>query len=252
MCGRFTSTSTLEQLAEAYDIDEVRAEPMAPRYNVAPTDPVLAVATARPKPPREAAPRMLGVFGWGLVPSWAKDPSIGSRLINARAESVATKPAFRNALTRRRCLIPADAYYEWQLRPGVGTAKKPAKLPWAIRRHDHQPMAFAGLWEVWRDPAQPDGEFLRTCAIVTTGASRPMAVIHDRMPVILEPSAWDIWLDPGIDEVDAISGFLRPAAEDLLEAYPVSTRVNKVSEDGPDLLEPLAEPPANAEVQMFS
>lgn len=243
MCGRYTSTSTVADLASVFEVDEVKAEELPPRYNVAPTLPVYAVALTRPKEEEEGKGprRALGTFRWGLVPSWAKDPAVGNRMINARAEGIADKPAYRRAVARRRCLIPADAFYEWQRRRGPGD--KPAgKLPYAVRRRDGRPMALAGIWEVWRDKDDNDAPALRSCAIVTTSANRLMAPIHDRMPVIVEPEDWAAWLDPETD-MSVVESLMRPAADDVLEAYPVSTRVNNVANDGPELLERLPDPP---------
>jgi len=230
VCGRFTSTTSVTDLASVFEVEEVRAPEMPPRYNVAPTSPVYAVALARgdeDKGPRRA----LGTFRWGLVPSWARDPSVGNRMINARAEGISKKPAYRNALARRRCLVPADAFYEWKKRPAGG------KLPYAVRRRDRQPMALAGIWEVWRDRDRPDEPPLRSCAIVTTEANELMAPIHDRMPVVLERAEWERWLDPATD-LSEVEALLRPAAPDLFEAFPVSTAVNNVANDGPELLVP--------------
>ncbi len=245
MRGRYTSTSTVSDLASVFEVEEVRADPLPPRYNVAPSLPVYAVALTRPKDGEEedkGPHRALGTFKWGLVPSWAKDPSIGNRMINARAEGIAEKPAYRRAVARRRCLIPADAFYEWQRR--TGRDGKPAgKLPYAVRRRDGQPMALAGIWEVWRDKEDPEAEPVRTCAIVTTDANSLMAPIHDRMPVILEKPDWAAWLDPSTD-MEVVQGLMVPAADGVLEAYPVSTQVNNVANDGPQLIEPLPEPPA--------
>jgi putative SOS response-associated peptidase YedK len=236
VCGRYTSTTSVTDLASVFEVDEVRAEEMPPRYNVAPTSPVYAVALAKgdeDKGPRRA----LGTFRWGLVPSWAKDPSVGNRMINARAEGISSKPAYRSALARRRCLLPADAFYEWQRRPAGG------KLPYAVRRRDGQPMALAGIWEVWRDKDRPDAPPLRSCAIVTTEANELMAPIHDRMPVVLERADWERWLDPATD-LSEVEALLRPAAPGVLEAFPVSTAVNNVANDGPELLEPHLPPGA--------
>ncbi len=243
MCGRYTSTSTVSDLASVFEVDEVKADPLPPRYNVAPSLPVYAVALTRPKEGEEdkGPHRALGTFRWGLVPSWAKDPSIGNRMINARAEGIADKPAYRRAVARRRCLIPADAFYEWQRR--TGRDGRPAgKLPYAVRRCDGQPMALAGIWEVWRDKDDPEAAPVRTCAIVTTAANSLMAPIHDRMPVILEREDWAAWLDPATD-MCAVQRLMKPAADGVLEAYPVSTQVNNVANDGPQLIEPLPEPP---------
>ena len=243
MCGRYTSTSTVADLASVFQVDEVRAEPLPPRYNVAPTLPVYAVALTRPKAeePDKGPRRALGTFRWGLVPSWAKDVSVGNRMINARAEGITGKPAYRQAVARRRCLIPADAFYEWQRR--TGRDGRPAgKLPYAVRRRDERPMALAGIWEFWRHPDEPDAPPVRSCAIVTTRANTLMAPIHDRMPVVLEPDAWAAWLDPTTD-MAVVEGLMVPAAEGVLEAYPVSSQVNDVRNDGPQLLDPLPDPP---------
>lgn len=240
VCGRYTSTTGVAELASVFEVDDVVAEPMPERYNVAPSLPVYAVALTRAtgdKGPRRA----LGTFRWGLVPSWAKDPAVGNRMINARAEGIASKPAYRSAVARRRCLIPADAFYEWQRRTGVD-GRPAGKLPYAVRRCDGQPMALAGIWEVWRDREDAESAPLRTCAIVTTGANELMAPIHDRMPVVLERADWASWLDPDTDPGD-VERLMAPAAAGVLEAYPVSTLVNKVSNEGPALLEPLPDPP---------
>ena len=214
---------------------------MPPRYNVAPTLPVYAVALRKPREGEESPRRALGTFRWGLVPSWAKDATTGSRMINARAEGIEGKPAFRSAVQRRRCLIPADAFYEWQRRTHAD-GRPAGKLPFAIRRTDGQPMAFAGIWEVWRDPNDPDSELLRTCAIVTTSANDLMAPIHDRMPVILEREAWSVWLDPATESA-VVRGLMAPAADGILEAFAVSSLVNKATNEGPELMEPLPFPP---------
>jgi putative SOS response-associated peptidase YedK len=239
MCGRYTSTSTVKDLATVFEVDEVKAEPLPPRYNVAPTLPVYAVALIKPKEGEEVKGprRALGTFRWGLIPSWAKEASVGNRMINARAEGIAGKPAYRAAVARRRCIIPADAFYEWQRR--TRSDGRPAgKLPYAVRRRDGEPMALAGLWEVWRDKRDPNSDPVRTCAIVTTQANSLMAPIHDRMPVVLERVDWERWLDPSTDMAE-IEGLMKPAADGILEAYPVSTQVNNVANDGPQLLEPL-------------
>ena len=242
MCGRYTSTSSVADLATVFEVDEVKAEPLPPRYNVAPTLPVYAVALTKPKDDEDKVPRRaLGTFRWGLVPSWAKDPSIGNRMINARAEGIADKPAYRRSVARRRCLIPADAFYEWQRRR-ARDGRPAGKLPYAVRRRDGRPMALAGIWEVWRDKENPDAEPVRSCAIVTTGANALMAPIHDRMPVVLEKKDWSAWLDPSTD-MATVEGLMVPAADGILEAYPVSTRVNDVAHEGPDLVEPLPDPP---------
>jgi putative SOS response-associated peptidase YedK len=249
MCGRYTSTSSVGELAKVFEVEEVRTDPLPPRYNVAPTLDVYAVAVRRrwdvsPDEHHQAGKgphRALGTLRWGLVPSWAKDRSVGNRMINARAETIATKPAYRGALVRRRCLIPADAFYEWQRRTRPD-GRPGGKLPYAIRRRDGAPMALAGLWEVWRHPDDPDAEPLRSCVIVTTAANELMAPIHDRMPVVLAPEDWDLWLDPETDPARA-RRLLVPAPAEWFVAYPVGSKVNNVANDSPDLLDPLPPPP---------
>jgi putative SOS response-associated peptidase YedK len=241
MCGRYTSTSSPAELAEVFAVDEVKVEQLPIRYNVAPTQDVYAVAERRPKAEGESRRRQLGGFRWGLVPYWAKDPSVGSRMINARAEGIETKNAYKRALTRRRCIIPADGFYEWQVRGGEGTKRN--KLPYLIRHRDGSPLALAGLWEVWHDPDHPDHDPLRTCVVITTDANDLLAPIHDRMPVVLPPDAWDRWLDPTNDDLAVIRGLLVPAPSQDFEAYPVSTKVNTVANEGPELVEPLPPPP---------
>ena len=242
MCGRFIATAPVSALAEHFLVEEIKVaeDEVPPRYNVAPTLDVLAVAESR----SSGGVRRLGTFRWGLVPSWAKDLTIGSKLINARAESVAEKPAFRKALQRRRCIIPADAFYEWQ-RP-AGGGKNAKKQPFVIRRRDGDPLAFAGLWEAWNDPGDPDAEWVRTCTIVTTTANELVGRLHDRMPVILPKPVWDVWLDTGLEDAAAVHALLVPSPAEDLEAYPVSTEVNDVRNDGPSLADPLN--PATIEV----
>ncbi|HWG73936.1 MAG TPA: SOS response-associated peptidase [Acidimicrobiales bacterium] len=249
MCGRFTSTSNVERLAEAYAVDEVKTEPLPLRYNVAPSQLVYAVATLRPKEGRPDPVRQLGAFRWGLVPSWAKEPAVANRMINARAEGIESKAAFRRALARRRCIIPADAFYEWQVLPfpsSAGGKAKRSKPAWAVRRRDGEPMAFAGLWELWRPPDDPVGEPLRTCTIITTEANEALAPIHDRMPVILDQSAWDTWLDPAEEDMGLVQRLLVPAPAEWFDAFPVTSRVNKVDNEGPELLEVVPPPRAPA------
>ena len=232
MCGRFSSTSSPSALAAVFRVDEVLVDEGLPeRFNVAPTDRVYAV-TERLRD-GVGPVRTLEVLHWGLVPSWAKDRSSGARMINARADTIATKPAFRSAFATRRAVIPLDAFYEWQPRPVPGVKKAP-RQPWAIRRRDGSPMAAAGLWEAWRDKSNPNGWFL-SCAIVTTGPNELMSPIHDRMPVLLAEGAVDRWLDP-TSEADELLGLLVPAPASDLEAWPVSTAVNRAGTEGPHLL----------------
>ena len=229
MCGRFTSTTPPTVLAETFAVDELRLDDdLVPRWNVAPTLPVLAVAESR----RNGA-RRLGTFRWGLVPRWAESPAVGSRMINARAETVSTKPAYREALVRRRCIIPADAFYEWKVIDG-----RP-KQPYAIARRDGAPLAFAGLWDVWRDPNDTDAPPLQTCVIITTEANDRLAAIHHRMPVVLPDGAWDRWLDPSNEDVDTLLALLVPAPADDFVTWPVRLLVNKATNEGPELIEPI-------------
>ena len=233
MCGRFVVASPPLLLAEHFGVDEVRLDvdrdpASAPNYNVAPTDRVPAVACDR------GGRRLLGAFQWGLVPSWAGDPSGGARLINARAETVAEKPAFREAFARRRCLIPADGFYEWRLT--TGGLKQPVFISPPAATAPSALFALAGLWEVWR-PA-PDAPPLRTCTIVTTSANARLSVLHDRMPVVLPPSAWSTWLDPTVDDRHGeLSALLVAAPDDAVELRDVSRLVNDVRNNGPELLE---------------
>ena len=221
-------------------------QPLQPDYNVAPTKPVYAVlertsAAGDDHPARGTGPaeRELRVVRWGLVPFWAKDPKIGGRMINARAETVADKPAFRRAFAQRRCLLPADGYYEWQAQAGG------PKQPMYISQKNGRPLAFAGLYELWRDPAvagaDPDA-WLWTATIITTSAPDEIGVIHDRMPMIIDPERWADWLDPAASDPADVRGLLVPAAVSGLRTYPVSVLVNSVRNNGPQLIEPLTAP----------
>jgi putative SOS response-associated peptidase YedK len=251
MCGRYASARKRVELLEEFAVQrDAASEGLQPDYNVAPTKPVYAVlersGSRQPEPPAAAGPeggagsglaeRELRVVRWGLVPFWAKDPKIGSRMINARAETVAEKPAFRRAFARRRCLLPADGYYEWQSQPGA------AKQPVYISRTDGSSLAFAGLYELWRDPAvagQDPASWLWTATIITTSAPDEIGVIHDRMPMIIDPERWSDWLDPAVSDVADVRALLVPAAVSGLRTYPVSTQVNSVRNNGPQLIEPL-------------
>ncbi len=268
MCGRYASARKRIELLEEFRIERDRvSEPLAPDYNVAPTKPVYAVVTreTRPSESAEEAPdgapapqraaRELRVVRWGLVPFWAKDPKIGSRLINARAETVDSKPAFRQAFKRRRCLLPADGYYEWQ-RPGGagGSTDEPggkgggAKQPYFITSGDGGPLAFAGLYELWRDAALPDDHeraWLWTATIITTSAPDDLGQIHDRMPMVIAPDRWSDWLDPACDDPADLMALLAPAASGGLISYPVSTAVNSVRNNGPQLIERIEPGPAD-------
>ncbi len=224
MCGRYTSARGRQELIDYFDIDEDEAGELAPDFNVAPTKPVPVVLT------REV--RELHVARWGLVPSWAKDPSVGARMINARFESVHEKPAFRRAFAKRRCIVPADGYYEWQ------TLEGGAKQPHYISRADGGVLAMAGLYEMWR-PRGSDDEWLLSCTIITTEATDDVGRVHDRMPMIVESDRFGAWLDPALTGSDEARSLLRPAAVGLLESHRVSTAVNKVQNNGHELVEPL-------------
>ncbi len=182
---------------------------------------------------------MLSLVRWGLVPSWAESTAIGDKLINARAETIAEKAAYKRAFHRRRCIVPADAFYEW--RPGSSTsAKRPPRQPYLVRRRDGEPLAFAGLWEIWRDPAIDDPDapdaWVRSCVIVTTHADAVLEPVHDRMPVVLGEQSWDPWLDPGTDDFAYLQSLLVPAPDEWLDVYPVSTRVNSPANNDADLV----------------
>jgi putative SOS response-associated peptidase YedK len=228
MCGRFTSTVAPGDLAAYFEVDEVVAEDLGPRWNVAPTDEVYAVAESA-----SSRQRRLGTFRWGLVPFFAKDASGGARMINARAETLLEKPAFRRPFERFRCLVPADGFYEWQAVEG-----RTRKQPWYFRRKDGDVLAFAGLWSVWRPQRGSDEGRIVSCSIITGAPNELVQPIHDRMPVMLPPSAWGEWLDPANDDVDALRELLVPAPAELFEATPVIDAVSNVRNDGPHLLEP--------------
>ena len=243
MCGRYASSRRPEDLVEEFDIADVRIPaPLEADYNVAPTKEVYAVVE---RPPSHESPepplRQLRVLTWGRVPSWAKDPSIGNRMINARMETLAEKPAFKRAFARRRCLLPADGYYEWYPTKQLTAAGKPRKQPFFIRPQDHGVLAMAGLYEIWRDPTTADDDpdrFRWTCTVITTAAEDAVGHIHDRMPLTVDRERWAAWLDPEAPQ-DHLLDLLVPAASGGLEVYPVSTLVSNVRNNGPQLLEPL-------------
>jgi putative SOS response-associated peptidase YedK len=226
MCGRFTQQRPSAELAALFGAEDL-AESPGERYNLAPQQLGLVVVE------RDDLRRAIVPYRWGLVPSWAKDARIGNRLINARAETVATTPAFRASFQKRRCIVPADGFYEWErMTPEI-------RLPNLIHRVDGEPMAFAGLWSIWRDPGIPEAEPTRTFTIITTTANATLQPIHDRMPVILPASAWATWLAPAPSDPGELLALLRPAPDELLERYPVSKRVNNARNEGPDLVVPL-------------
>jgi putative SOS response-associated peptidase YedK len=220
MCGRFALYSdpfTLARRFEAEELPELR-----PRYNIAPTQNIPIVR-------EESGARRFALARWGLIPHWAKDMKIGYSTINARAETVASKPAFRNAFKHRRALIPADGYFEWQVIPGSKT-----KQPWFIALRDREPMAFAGLWERWRSP---EGEELESCSIIVTDANEIMRPIHDRMPVILAPEDWVAWLEAEAKDAQALQNMLKPYPVEGMVAWLVSTKVNSPRNDSTECLE---------------
>jgi putative SOS response-associated peptidase YedK len=221
VCGRFSLGGTV-RVGQLFELPNWPETP--PRYNIAPSQEVSAVIRTR-----ETAAREFRSFRWGLVPSWAKDPAIGNRLINARAETAAVKPAFRKPLRERRCLVLADGFYEWE-------QQGRRKQPWFIRMRDSRPFAFAGLWDRWQPPS---GEPIETCTIVTTEANEVVGRVHGRMPVILSPAAYSLWLDPMCQDVEQAQAVLRPYAAEEMVAYPVGTQVNSPAHDSPDLIVPL-------------
>ena len=229
MCGRYTLRHSREEIARAFELLEM--PDLSPRYNIAPTQSVAVVRLApadglSAELPAGKPLRQLTFMHWGLVPSWAEDPSIGSRMINARAESIDTKPAFRTAFRQRRCLIVADGFFEWQ-------KQGRRKQPYYIHRRDGQLFGIAGLWERWQR-----GELtIESCSIITTTANAVVSPLHDRMPVILDPSDFEQWLDPAIDEPERLKPLLRPYPAAGMEAEPVSSRVNSPQYDGPKCVE---------------
>lgn len=252
MCGRLTQKTPAAQLAEVFGLDSAPPE-LGPRYNIAPTLDILAV-------PNLQGPRHAEAFRWGLVPSWAPDPSVGNRLVNARAETVSQKPSFRQALQRRRCLVLADGFYEWRTDPR-------GKTPFHYQMKDGKPFALAGLWEVWQGPprssdpgAQPletnepppeanaprdpatskamDGRRWTVC-LLTTDANPLVAEIHDRMPVLLAPEDWNRWLDPAPVGPDALNDLLRPFPADAMAGFEVDPFVNKARNEGPQCVQPV-------------
>ena len=219
MCGRYLITTPVEAIRQIFQVDQ--RPNLAARYNVAPTQSVPIIR-------RGESGRELVTVRWGLVPFWAKDLKIGARMINAKAETVAEKPAFRDGYKRRRCLVLADGFYEWKKIEG-------GKQPYLIRLKSAGPLAFAGLWADWKD--KESGERIESCTIITTEPNALMASIHNRMPAILPPEAYDLWLDPDAADGRALLG---PFPAEAMEAYPVSQRVGNVRNEGPDLAEPIA------------
>jgi putative SOS response-associated peptidase YedK len=224
MCGRYTITVPAEQLALHFDA-KVPSELTAPRYNAAPSQMLPVILNE--------APDEIAVVRWGLIPHWSKDDSAAYKMINARAETLTERPAYREPLRKRRCLVLADGFFEWK--SSEGTGKQKGKTPYRFVLKSREPFAFAGLWENWKNP---QGEWVRTFTIVTGAANDLVAQVHNRMPILLLPEAQKVWLDDSADEA-VWTDLLRPYPTDLMEAYPVSSRVNAVSNDDPSLVEPL-------------
>ncbi len=222
MCGRFTQERPASELAEIFGAEPLVDDP-GRHYNVAPTDDALVVVQRDDR-------RAVTAYRWGLIPHWAKDAKVGSRMFNARAETITTSPAFRAAFARKRCLVPVDSFYEWKRE---GTIRQ----PYRVARHDGRPLALAGLWAGWRDPAED--LVRRTFTIITTTPNEALADLHDRMPVIIGEDAWDRWLDPAPPDLSELLGLLVPDATVGLDVHPVSRAVNDVRRDGPELIVPL-------------
>ena len=229
MCGRFAQPRSAEELARIFHARPVADVP-GERFNVAPTDEVAAVV-------EHHGERVVDAFRWGLVPFYAKSARDGARLINARAETLESSPAFRTAFARHRCIVPADAFYEWRRERDPATGRTIRSEPFAVRRSDGELLALAGLWSTWRDPAT--AARLYTCTIVTTDPNELLARIHDRMPVVLDPADWDAWLAQATPP-EELRSLLRPAPPEPLDAYAVSPAVNNVRNEGPELLAPLS------------
>jgi len=248
MCGRYAASRSPDDLVEEFDIAALPEVRLAPDWNVAPTKDVYVVVERRPRdsegvPSAAVEPtRQLQVMRWGLVPGWAKDPAIGRRMINARMETVLEKPAFKRAFAKRRCLVPADGYYEWYtpIDGPKGRGGRPLKQPFYIHPADGGVLAMAGIFEFWRDPTRTEDDpraWLMTTAVLTTDAEDAVGQIHDRMPLFVEREHWDDWLDPDIDgSTSDLADLLIPASTGKLDAYPVSTAVNNVRNNGPDLI----------------
>lgn len=252
MCGRYAASASADLLVETFEVDTVapvaQLDWMAPRFNVAPTDAVPAVLERVDKESGNVV-RRLTPLRWGLVPSWSKSLDGAARMINARAETVGEKPAFRKAFASRRCLLPADGYYEWHtLADQTGARGRPLKQPFYIhpvaRPGEPSLMVMAGIYEFWRDPGRPadaDDAWVVSCSILTTTATDALGHIHDRMPVQVRRDDWDAWLDPSLTSADAARALMHLPGPDEMIAHAVSTLVNKVGNDGPSLIVPLQE-----------
>ena len=222
MCGRFSQSKSAETIAQVFQVNNV--PPLTPRYNIAPTQQIQTILQNA-----EQSQREFQMLHWGLIPSWAKDPKMGARMINARAETVAEKPSFRAAFKQRRCLILADGFYEWQ-------QQEKKKQPFYFRMNDEHPFAFAGLWEHWKSG---DGEVINSCTILTTEPNDLMRPVHNRMPVIIDPKDYDLWLDTEVKTPELLQPLLHPYSAEEMTAYPVSTKVNKPVNDSAELINSL-------------
>ncbi|KAB8319859.1 SOS response-associated peptidase [Tolypothrix campylonemoides VB511288] len=222
MCGRFTLSQTAEAIYQTFHVNKILS--LEPQYNIAPTQMVAAVLYNP-----ETKQREFEKLRWGLIPSWAKDLGMGAKLINARAETVGEKPAFRSAFKHRRCLVVADGFYEWQTKEGK-------KQPFYFHLQERKPFGFAGLWEQWRSP---QGEEITSCTILTTKCNELLQPIHERMPVILQPQDYDLWLDPQVQTPEPLQQLLHPYPSEAMMAYPVSTMVNSPKHNSPDCIKPL-------------
>jgi putative SOS response-associated peptidase YedK len=224
MCGRFNLTTPAHEIAAIFEVAPTHA--LSPRFNIAPTQPIVAIRMQADKKKRE-----LVLLRWGLIPSWSKEPKVSFNTINARADTVATKPAYRAAFKQRRCLIPADGFFEWRKGPDN------EKQPFHIHMKNDSPFAFAGIWERWQRAGEPG---IESCSIIVTEANELMASIHDRMPVILPREVYQSWLDPGVVDVHRLESMLKPFASNEMEAYPVSTIVNHAKNNVAECIVPLA------------
>ena len=234
MCGRYRLTRKKEILAEHFGIEP--PDNWQPRYNVAPGQDVPVIRQHREEPKRYGS-----TMKWGLIPFWSKDPNVGYKMINARSEGIADKPAFGEALKKRRCLIPADGFYEWQK---SGNKKR----PFCFTLTDESPFAFAGLWERWKNP---EGQWIETCSIITTTPNKLTEDVHDRMPVILHPEDYDLWLDPGFHKTEDLIALLKPYDADAMSRYEVSDRVNAVKNDDPECVAPVQPEPPPPQASLF-
>ena len=236
MCGRFVSSQSPDQIAGFFGA-RFDGEALGVSYNVAPTNDIYGVV-ALPDSHREVQ-----TFHWGLVPSWAKDIKVGAKMINARAETLGEKPAFKTLFQKRRLIVPMDGFYEWRPaaeRAPITKSGKPAKTPLYIHRSDGEPLAVAGVWATWHDQAAgPDAPWLHSCTLITTSANSLLASVHDRMPVVLPESAWAQWLDPANHDLSSLQRLLVPADDGVLTMHEVSTEVNNVRNKGAELVEPV-------------